>query len=53
MAILLGVAGAFNNSVAHSSAKHFAGVNWKFNGTQSQIGDPSKAHSLHRGGFGS
>lgn len=42
LAIVLGVAGAFNNSVARTSAKKFAGVNWSFNGTQSQINDPSK-----------
>ena len=42
MAILLGVAGAFNPSVAKSSAKKFAGVNWTFNGTQAQINDASK-----------
>lgn len=42
MAILLGVAGAFNSSAAKSSAKRFAGVNWSFNGTQAQVNDPSK-----------
>lgn len=42
LAMMLGVAGAFNTSVAGASAKKFAGVNWSFNGTQAQINDASK-----------
>ncbi|MET3982032.1 spermidine/putrescine-binding protein [Mucilaginibacter sp. UYP25] len=41
MAILLGVAGAFTTTAA-KSAKKFAGVNWSFTGTPSQINDASK-----------
>jgi hypothetical protein len=42
LAIMLGVAGAFNTSAAKTSGKKFAGVWWTFNGTQAQINDASK-----------